>query len=128
MKALEALRQLGPGAEPSPEVKQRVRHAVSVALDPTLGHDPGNTGSSGSTAPPSAPAAPALASWVPAAMPWLATATVTGALLGAVGFATFGPERVRIVYVDRPVLAPSASSSALGLVAPAPSEQQPAET
>src|SRR5262245_57329410 len=117
MKALEALRQLGPGVEPSPEVKQRVRHAVSLAFDPTLGREAGSTG--GPT-PPSAPAAPALASWVPAAMPWLATATVTGALLGAVGFATFGPERVRIVYVDRPVLAPNASSSALGLVGPAP--------
>jgi hypothetical protein len=122
VKPLEALRQLGPGAEPPPEVKQRVRLGVALGLAPTLGRDAGNTEGA---APPSAPAAPALGAWVPAAMPWLATAVVTGALLGAVGFATFGPERVRIVYVDRPVFTASASPSSLGVVGPATNARRP---
>lgn len=110
MKALDVLRDLGPGPEPPVEVKDRVERGLMQSLHPALVSQVGGDGAPGASGAVASAPSVGLGSGV---WPLITAALISGGLVGAAGYAVLGPERVRVVYVDRPVLvtAPAASAA-----------------
>jgi hypothetical protein len=127
VKPLEALRALGTGSEPPVETKQRVYASLLASLEGAA------AAAALATAMPKAPA-----TLPPTAMPALAGIASSKALLiaagiwligGATGAALYGAfqrEQVRVVYVDRPVVAfPTPALPATGTLPVAPASIPP---
>lgn len=113
MKPLEVLRALGTGSEPPAETKQRVYGALLASLEVAA-----MAGATAQVIPKGpVPLPPAPAPLLAGAVGSKALLVATGIWLlgGAMGAALYGalhPQQVRVVYVDRPVLAKDAAEIA----------------
>lgn len=113
MKPLDALHSLGSGSEPPAEAKQRVYGSVLAALEIAAASAAAAAAPKPSATVP--PAAPPLLAGMASSKALLLAAGVwlTGGVTGAALFGALRPQTVRVVYVDRPLLASA-------VVAPAP--------
>ena len=113
MKSLEALRALGSGTEAPLEAKQRVYGSVLAALELAAAGSTAATVASKVSSPPLVAGVTSSKALLVAAGIWL-----FGGATGALLYGALHPERVRVVYVDHPVLsaAPTAPLAAISAV------------
>jgi hypothetical protein len=109
---LEALRALGPGEEPPPEAKERVGSRLFAALEAAALASPSTSGGTGTGTGTGAAASvrPVALFGGVAGSKVLAGVVVVwlmGGITGAALYRAWRPSEVRVVYLDRPLAAPS---------------------
>lgn len=117
MTPLETLRALGTGAEAPSEAKHRVHSALLASLESAAAAAAAGTAAhlKPSTTLPPAPLAVAAGAAGSKAVAIAVGIWLMGGATGAALYGALRPQRVHVVYVDRPVIAPDLSAKLPGI-------------